>query len=85
MAGTSTSSTVSQGSAAGANLQGNTLTGHQARIQAAAAAASLYEKSFVYPSANSPAWYTFVVALLCWLFTANKLVYTLSFTICVGL
>ncbi|KAK4749669.1 hypothetical protein SAY87_027118 [Trapa incisa] len=52
--GSTTSSTISQGSVVGANLQGHTLpTGHQARIQAAAAAASLYEKSFVYPSANT--------------------------------
>lgn len=64
MAGSATSSTISQGSVAGANLQGHTLTGHQARIQAAAAAASVYEKSFVYPSANTLAWYTFVGALL---------------------
>ncbi|MCL7037153.1 hypothetical protein MKW94_028375 [Papaver nudicaule] len=43
-----------QGSAGGAP---NThLTQHQARIQAAAAAASIYEKSYVYPSANTLAW-----------------------------
>ncbi|PSS32924.1 ERAD-associated E3 ubiquitin-protein like [Actinidia chinensis var. chinensis] len=29
---------------------------HQARLQAAAAAASIYEKSFVYPSINTSAW-----------------------------
>lgn len=30
---------------------------HQARLQAAAAAASIYEKSFVYPSPSTLAWY----------------------------
>lgn len=30
---------------------------HQARLRAAAAAASMYEKSYVYPSATSVAWY----------------------------
>ncbi|KAK4776697.1 hypothetical protein SAY86_005385 [Trapa natans] len=54
--GSATSNTISQRSVAGANMQGHTPTGHQIRIQAAAAAASLYEKSFVYPSANTLAW-----------------------------
>ncbi|KAI3867173.1 hypothetical protein MKX03_003041 [Papaver bracteatum] len=46
--------TSPQGSAGGA---ANThLTQHQARIQAAAAAAAIYEKSYVYPSANTLAW-----------------------------
>lgn len=48
--------TSPQGSAGGA---ANThLTQHQARIQAAAAAAAIYEKSYVYPSANTLAWST---------------------------
>lgn len=50
--------------AAGTSSQGSTgsaandhLTRQQARIQAAAAAASIYEKSYVYPSANTFVWY----------------------------
>ncbi|XP_060964577.1 ERAD-associated E3 ubiquitin-protein ligase HRD1B [Cannabis sativa] len=49
--GTGTSGSSAQGSA------GGNLSQHQARLQAAAAAASIYEKSYVYPSANTPAWY----------------------------
>ncbi|XP_031378964.1 ERAD-associated E3 ubiquitin-protein ligase HRD1B-like isoform X2 [Punica granatum] len=55
--GTASSSTTSQGSVGVASGQGDTLTGHQARLQAAAAAAaSLYEKSFVYPSPTRVTW-----------------------------
>ncbi|KAF8008831.1 hypothetical protein BT93_K2472 [Corymbia citriodora subsp. variegata] len=53
--GAATTSTASQGSS-DAGLAGNNLSGHQARMQAAAAAASIYEKSFVYPSTNTLAW-----------------------------
>lgn len=35
----------------------DSLSRHQARLQAAAAAASIYEKSYVYPSMNSFVWY----------------------------
>lgn len=54
--GGSSSSSASQGSAAG-NSAGNSLSGNEARLRAAATAASLYEKSFVYPSASSLTWY----------------------------
>ncbi|KAL5767495.1 hypothetical protein ACOSQ2_014278 [Xanthoceras sorbifolium] len=52
--GTSTASTSAQGSVDGA--VDNNLSRHQARLQAAAAAATIYEKSFVYPSPNPLAW-----------------------------
>ncbi|KAI3996572.1 hypothetical protein MKX01_009404 [Papaver californicum] len=52
-----------QGMGGGTSAQGSAgvapnthLTQHQARIQAAAAAASIYEKSYLYPSANTLAW-----------------------------
>ncbi|KAI4340806.1 hypothetical protein MLD38_025609 [Melastoma candidum] len=45
----------SQGQADG-ELNGNNLSRHQARIQAAGAAAAVYEKSFVYPSRNTLTW-----------------------------
>ncbi|KAJ0080578.1 hypothetical protein Patl1_23866 [Pistacia atlantica] len=47
-------STATQSSADGS--ADNNLSQHQARLQAAAAAASIYGKSFVYPSPNSPVW-----------------------------
>ncbi|KAK7264017.1 hypothetical protein RJT34_31619 [Clitoria ternatea] len=37
----------------GSGVANDNLSGHQARLQAAAAAASIYEKSYVYPSATS--------------------------------
>ncbi|GMH09106.1 hypothetical protein Nepgr_010946 [Nepenthes gracilis] len=57
-------SNVEQSGSAGSSVQGSTsggaeddyLSRNQARLQAAAAAASLYEKSFVYPSANTLVW-----------------------------
>ena len=49
-------STSAQGSV-GNGLAGDNLSQHQARLQAAAAAASIYEKSYVYPSANTLVWY----------------------------
>ncbi|GAB4826413.1 ERAD-associated E3 ubiquitin-protein ligase hrd1a [Ancistrocladus abbreviatus] len=51
----SSASTSTQGSASGVAADDN-LSGSQARLQAAAAAASIYEKSFVYPSANTLVW-----------------------------
>ncbi|XVF19543.1 hypothetical protein REPUB_Repub11eG0120600 [Reevesia pubescens] len=51
--GSSTSS-ATQGS--GGDMATDNLTQHQARLQAAAAAASIYEKSYVYPSANTLVW-----------------------------
>ncbi|PPR80893.1 hypothetical protein GOBAR_AA39817 [Gossypium barbadense] len=52
-----------QGSGTGSARQGSdgdmaadNLTQHQARLQAAATAASIYEKSYVYPSANTLVW-----------------------------
>lgn len=53
--GAASTSTSSQGSS-DVGSAGSNLSGHQARIQAAAAAASIYEKSFVYPSTNTLAW-----------------------------
>ncbi|XWS71353.1 hypothetical protein CRYUN_Cryun03dG0131500 [Craigia yunnanensis] len=38
------------------NMATDNLTQHQARLQAAAAAASIYEKSYVYPSSNTLVW-----------------------------
>ncbi|XP_050224073.1 ERAD-associated E3 ubiquitin-protein ligase HRD1B-like [Mercurialis annua] len=52
--GASSANTGTQGSVSG--VADNNLSGHQARLQAATAAASLYEKSFVYPSANTLVW-----------------------------
>ncbi|CAI9115517.1 OLC1v1016432C2 [Oldenlandia corymbosa var. corymbosa] len=54
MAGTSSSS----GSTSAGNDVGNGDDGnhHQARLQAAAAAAAIYGKSFVYPSPSTPVW-----------------------------
>ncbi|XAR52090.1 hypothetical protein NMG60_11019989 [Bertholletia excelsa] len=52
--GTGTTSTMqnSTGDSAGSNVANQ----HQARLQAAAAAASVYERSFVYPSVNTLVW-----------------------------
>uniref|UniRef100_A0A2C9VBP1 RING-type E3 ubiquitin transferase n=1 Tax=Manihot esculenta TaxID=3983 RepID=A0A2C9VBP1_MANES len=52
--GTGTTSTGLHGSVG--SMPNNHLSQHQARLQAAAAAAAVYEKSFVYPSANTLAW-----------------------------
>ncbi|GAV77851.1 zf-RING_2 domain-containing protein [Cephalotus follicularis] len=52
--GTGTPSTSAQGSAGG--VDNNNLSLHKARLQAAAAAAAIYEKSYVYPSANTLVW-----------------------------
>ncbi|KAJ9179762.1 hypothetical protein P3X46_008093 [Hevea brasiliensis] len=52
--GTGTTSSGPQGSVG--SVPDDNLGEHQARLQAAAAAASVYEKSFVYPSANSLVW-----------------------------
>ncbi|KAL0327142.1 UNVERIFIED_CONTAM: ERAD-associated E3 ubiquitin-protein ligase HRD1B [Sesamum angustifolium] len=53
--GTSTPGTPSQGSV-GDRVANDNVSHHQARLQAAAAAASIYEKSFVYPSPNTLMW-----------------------------
>lgn len=42
---------------AGGGVGTDNLSQHQARLRAAAAAASIYEKSYVYPSATSFVWY----------------------------
>ncbi|PON41474.1 E3 ubiquitin-protein ligase synoviolin/Hrd [Parasponia andersonii] len=52
--GTGISGLSAQGSPGG--VAGDNLSHHQARLQAAAAAASIYEKSYVYPSANTLVW-----------------------------
>ncbi|KAL6577772.1 ERAD-associated E3 ubiquitin-protein ligase hrd1a [Orobanche minor] len=52
---TSTPGMSSQG-IAGDRLGNNNISPHQARLQAAAYAASIYEKSFVYPSPNTIMW-----------------------------
>ncbi|GMP70869.1 hypothetical protein CsSME_00029522 [Camellia sinensis var. sinensis] len=53
--GTGTASTPSQ-NPTGDDVANNTISQHQTRLQAAAAAASIYERSFVYPSANTLVW-----------------------------
>ncbi|KAL3524525.1 hypothetical protein ACH5RR_017359 [Cinchona calisaya] len=53
--GTSTAGTSSHASSSNGVTSGN-INQHQARLQAAAAAASVYGKSFVYPSASVPMW-----------------------------
>ncbi|KAK9272194.1 hypothetical protein L1049_002565 [Liquidambar formosana] len=53
--GAATASTSTQGSVGGGVADSN-LTQHQARLQAAAAAASIYERSYVYPSPNTLVW-----------------------------
>nr|DAD19260.1 TPA_asm: hypothetical protein HUJ06_020723 [Nelumbo nucifera] len=52
---TGAAGTSSQGSADG--VVDDNLRQHYARLQAATAAASIYEKSYVYPSSNAFAWY----------------------------
>ncbi|GMJ00849.1 homolog of yeast Hrd1 [Hibiscus trionum] len=47
-------SSARQGS--GGDMATDNLTQHQARLQAAASAASIYERSYVYPSANTLVW-----------------------------
>lgn len=54
--GTSATGTSSQGSVSAGEANGN-ISQHQARLQAAASAASMYQKSFVYPSPSTLAWY----------------------------
>ena len=54
--GTSATGTSSQGSVSSGEANGN-ISQHQARLQAAASAASMYQKSFVYPSPSTLAWY----------------------------
>ncbi|GAA0143804.1 ubiquitin-protein ligase [Lithospermum erythrorhizon] len=52
-------SNSSNSSPQGSNREGtvdDSISQHQRRLQAAAAAASIYERSFVYPSANSVTW-----------------------------
>lgn len=53
--GTSTTGTSFQGSV-GQGLANDNAGQHQARLQAAASATSIYEKSFVYPSPNTLLW-----------------------------
>lgn len=53
--GTSTAGTSSQGSTNDGVANGN-ISPHQARLRAAAAAASIYEKSYVYPSPSTLVW-----------------------------
>ncbi|PSS32263.1 ERAD-associated E3 ubiquitin-protein like [Actinidia chinensis var. chinensis] len=50
--GTGTAGSHSQGSAVD-GVTNDTVSQHQARLKAAATAASIYERSFVYPSANT--------------------------------
>ncbi|XP_028764621.1 ERAD-associated E3 ubiquitin-protein ligase HRD1B isoform X2 [Neltuma alba] len=52
-AGTGTSTGSSAQAEGGSGAATDNLSRHQARLQAAAAAASMYEKSYVYPSATS--------------------------------
>ncbi|KAL4384147.1 hypothetical protein GQ457_15G028470 [Hibiscus cannabinus] len=50
----SRTSSARQGS--GGDMATDNLTQHQARLQASASAASIYERSYVYPSANTLVW-----------------------------
>lgn len=50
--GAGAAGTSSQGSS-GDSAANNNVSQHQTRLQAAAAAAAIYEKSFVYPSPNA--------------------------------
>lgn len=62
--GTGTGTTAQGGGVAGDNL-----SQHEARLRAAAAAAaSIYEKSHVYPSANRLVWYGTFILVNCLLF-----------------
>lgn len=54
--GVSASGTSSQLSSAGNDAANDIVSQHQSRLQAAAAAATIYEKSFVYPSPNTLMW-----------------------------
>ncbi|XP_073130263.1 ERAD-associated E3 ubiquitin-protein ligase HRD1B-like isoform X2 [Henckelia pumila] len=54
--GVSASGSSSQTSPAGDGVANDNVSQHQARLQAAAAAAAIYEKSFVYPSPNTLMW-----------------------------
>lgn len=42
----------------GDGAESGNISRHQKRVQAAAAAASIYQKSFVYPSPSTLTWYT---------------------------
>ncbi|KAG6398872.1 hypothetical protein SASPL_140343 [Salvia splendens] len=55
LTGTSATGTSSQGSVSSGEANGN-ISQHQARLQAAASAASMYQTSFVYPSPSTLAW-----------------------------
>ena len=58
IAGTGTTSSSAQGTS-GTGVTNDNLSHHQARVRAAAAAASIYEKSYVYPCASTLVWYVF--------------------------
>lgn len=60
--GTGTSNSSAQGSSS-TDVAGDNLSHHQARVRAAAAAASIYEKSYVYPFASTLAWYALSLSL----------------------
>ncbi|XP_020412123.1 ERAD-associated E3 ubiquitin-protein ligase HRD1B isoform X1 [Prunus persica] len=55
--------TTAQGGGVAGGVAGDNLSQHEARLRAAAAAASIYEKSHVYPSANRLVWSPGYVAL----------------------
>ena len=57
--GSGAASTSTQGP--GGNVAEDSVSQHQARLQAAAMAASIYEKSYVYPYANTILWYVFLL------------------------
>lgn len=63
MLGTGTGTTSSDGQSSSVAASGN-LSRHEARVRAAASAASIYGRSFVYPSSeNTLVWY---VAMSYW-------------------
>lgn len=51
------SATTSSQERTGDGAESGNISRHQKRVQAAAAAASIYQKSFVYPSPSSLPWY----------------------------
>lgn len=68
MLGTGTGTSSSDGQSSSVAASGN-LSRHEARVRAAASAASIYGRSFVYPSSeNTLVWYvamSFYVILAC--------------------
>ena len=58
--GAGTTSSSAQGTS-DTGVANDNLSHHQARVRAAVAAASVYEKSYVYPCASTLVWYAFLL------------------------